>query len=152
MSFDPKTQELWAGDVGQHKWEEIDIIQRGGNYGWNLREGRHNFRRPADDTTSMIEPIIEYGRAEGGSVTGGEVYRGTKYPTLDGVYIYGDYLSGRLWGARRDGDTSIEVKDVTPDTRAFVSSFGRGPDGSILACVFPAPYQRTGRIMRVTPR
>ena len=130
MSFDPKTHKLWAGDVGQNKWEEIDIIQRGGNYGWNLREGRHAFKQDPDDTTVVIEPIIEYGRSDGGSVTGGEVYRGAAYTT----------------------DSTIEVREVTPENRAFVSSFGRGPDGSILACVFPGPYQRTGRIMRIVPK
>jgi glucose/arabinose dehydrogenase len=151
MSFDPKTHELWAGDVGQNKWEEIDLIQRGGNYGWNLREGRHVFKQDPDDTTTVIEPIIEYGRSDGGSVTGGEVYRGVAYPKLDGVYVYGDYMSGKIWAARKKTDSTIEVREVTPENRAFVSSFGRGPDGSILACVFPAPYQRTGRIMRIVP-
>jgi glucose/arabinose dehydrogenase len=152
MSFDPKTHKLWAGDVGQNKWEEIDIIQRGGNYGWNLREGSHAFKQDPNDTTTVIEPVIEYGRSDGGSVTGGEVYRGASHPEFDGVYVYGDYMSGKIWAARQTTDATIEVREVTPETHAFVSSFGRGPDGNILACVFPAPYQRTGRIMRIIPK
>ncbi|MDG1838301.1 MAG: PQQ-dependent sugar dehydrogenase [Phycisphaerales bacterium] len=152
MSFDPKTHELWAGDVGQNKWEEINIIQRGGNYGWKLREGRHVFKQDPSDTTTVIEPIIEYGRSDGGSVTGGEVYRGSDHPNFNGVYVYGDYMSGKIWGARQTTNATIEVRDVTPEKRAFVSSFGQGPDGSILACVFSAPYQRTGRIMRIVPQ
>lgn len=103
MSFDRKTGVLWAADVGQNVWEEIDIIERGGNYGWNLREGKHPFapnfpEKPA----SLIDPIWEYDHDVGKSITGGHVYRGTKVPQLEGYYLYGDYVSGRLWGLKYD--------------------------------------------------
>lgn len=149
MAFDPGTGELWAGDVGQNAWEEIDIITRGGNYGWNYREGTHSFKKRTEDNPTFIEPIIEYGRREGGSVTGGEVYRGEKYPLMQGVYIYGDYMSGRIWGARRDDDGAIQTRELTGEKRLFPSSFGVGPDGELYTCTFNAPYQRTGRIMRL---
>ncbi|MCP4757973.1 MAG: PQQ-dependent sugar dehydrogenase [Planctomycetes bacterium] len=151
MSFDPKTGELWAGDVGQNAWEEIDIIRRGGNYGWNLREGRHLFQSLEDEPKDLVDPVIEYGRGEGGSVTGGSVYRGSEYPSLDGVYIYGDYMSGRLWGACRDSTGAFHTKEITGSKRLFPSSFGTGPNGEILACVFSGPYQRSGQIVKVQP-
>lgn len=149
MAFDSKTGALWAGDVGQNAWEEIDIITRGGNYGWNVREGMHSFQKGHGSDTSFIEPIIEYGRRAGGSVTGGDVYRGTKFPTMQGVYIYGDYMSGRIWGTRRGDDGETHTRELTGEKRLFPSSFGVGPDGELYVCAFNGPYQPTGRIMRI---
>ena len=152
MSFDQKTGELWAGDVGQNAWEEIDIIVRGGNYGWNIREGRHVFNETDQADPELIEPIIEYGRRQGGSVTGGVVYRGKSHPSLDGVYVYGDYMSGRLWGACRGDDGVIKTRELTSEKRFFPSSFGTGPRGELYGCIFEAPYQRHGKIMRIEAR
>ena len=153
MSFDPATGELWAGDVGQNAWEEIDIVSRGGNYGWNIREGRHGFRAsPDDESKVLIEPVIEYGRDLGGSVTGGAVYRGDAFPAMRGVYVYGDYMSGRLWGACRSDDGQVHTRELTGKRRLFPSSFGVGPDGAILMCAFSGPYQRTGEIVRLQPK
>jgi uncharacterized membrane protein YozB (DUF420 family)/glucose/arabinose dehydrogenase len=102
FSFDRETGALWAGDVGQDKWEEINIVKKGGNYGWNCREGRHAFKPcpPAD----FIEPAAEHGREEAQSVTGGYVYRGKKIPWLAGRYVYGDFMTGNIW-ALREGET-----------------------------------------------
>lgn len=104
MAFDPQTKLLWAGDVGQDAWEEIDLIQRGGNYGWNVREGIHPFvkkgnKPPARDKKpqGMIDPIFEYHHDVGKSITGGFVYRGKQVPELEGAYLYADYVSGKLW-------------------------------------------------------
>ncbi len=152
MSFDPKTGDLWAGDVGQNAWEEVDIIERGGNYGWNEREGMHPFKPGGNASQSFVEPVFEYGRGLGGSITGGHVYRGVEYPRLDGLYIFGDYMSGRLWALARDADAGVQSQEITPKDRGYPSSFGVGPDGSILMCAFSAPYQRTGRIVRLVPR
>lgn len=149
MAFDTDTGELWAGDVGQNAWEEIDIITRGGNYGWNHREGKHPFNGDEENETIFIDPIIEYGRRDGGSVTGGEVYRGVQFPEMQGVYFYGDYMSGRLWGARRRDDDVVQTKELTGEKRLFPSSFGVGPDGELYICTFSGPYQRSGRIMRI---
>jgi glucose/arabinose dehydrogenase len=97
FSFDPKGR-LIAGDVGQDRFEEVDIVERGDNQGWNVREAAHCFE-PADGCTSagMIDPIFEYGRDAGNSITGGQVYLGRRNAALRDKYIFGDYVSGRLW-------------------------------------------------------
>ena len=98
MSFDRKTGELWAGDVGQNLYEEIDIIKAGGNYGWNLREALHPFgAKGVDVRPDLIEPVWEYHHDIGKSITGGLVYRGKKVPELEGAYLYADYISARVW-------------------------------------------------------
>ena len=149
MSFDPKTGDLWAGDVGQGSWEEVDIIRHGGNYGWNAREGAHPFAADAlAKGSTAIEPIIEYDRSKGGSITGGEVVRKSGSP-LDGVYLYGDYMSGRMWGLRRADDGTVTFREVLRGNRRPVSSFGRGSDGEIYVAAFEAPYQGKGRIYRL---
>jgi glucose/arabinose dehydrogenase len=103
MAFDKKTGLLWAADVGQDIWEEIDIIKKGGNYGWNLREGMHKFgRRGVDKRDDLIEPIWEYHHDVGKSITGGFVYRGKKLPELEGKYLYADYVTGLVWGLTYD--------------------------------------------------
>ena len=102
MSFDQKTGALWAGDVGQNKFEEVDIIVKGGNYGWNAREGKHAFRG-GEGQGPFVEPVFEYNRRGGGSITGGYVYRGKAYPQLDGIYFVADFMSGRIWGLRAKG-------------------------------------------------
>ena len=98
MTFDTQTGTLWAGDVGQDLWEEIDIIVRGGNYGWNLREGKHDFGPDGSPPRGdLIEPIFEYPHSVGKSITGGLVYRGKALPQLAGGYLYADFVSGKLW-------------------------------------------------------
>jgi len=103
MSFDRKTGHLWAGDVGQNLYEEINIVKKGGNYGWNRREGLHPFGAlgtgPKKDFT---DPIFEYHHDIGKSITGGTVYRGARVPELDGWYLYGDYVSSRVWALKYD--------------------------------------------------
>ncbi len=96
-SFDRATGRLWAGDVGQNLWEEIDVIVRGGNYGWAIREGMHCYQALSCTGTGLIEPVAEYSHLDGCSVTGGYVYRGTAVPALRGQYLYGDFCSGRIW-------------------------------------------------------
>ncbi len=110
MAFDTKTGQLWAGDVGQDLWEEIDIIVRGGNYGWNLREGKHEFGPDgALPRADLIEPIFEYPHTVGKSITGGLVYRGQAVPQLAGGYLYADFVSGKLWALWYDA----QAKRVT---------------------------------------
>jgi len=103
MSFDPVTGSLWAGDVGQNAWEEIDLVQGGHNYGWNLREGKECFRNNDCDTPGLTEPIHVYGRDKGVSVTAGPVYRGSALPALQGAPIFGDFGSGSIWALCQDG-------------------------------------------------
>jgi glucose/arabinose dehydrogenase len=145
MSFDA-AGNLWAGDVGQNRWEEIDIIVRGGNYGWNLREGRHLFRRGSADVP-LIDPIVDYGRTEGMCVTGGYVYRGSRCPDLVGAYVYGDYVSGRIWALRyRSGEMIAHTQILTGSQREHIASFGEGPDGELYICAFDRLDGREGRL------
>ncbi len=100
FSFDRETGALWAGDVGQNAWEEIDIVRRGGNYGWRVMEGAHCFRPPSGCRADGLElPVVEYPNGGGRcSVIGGYVYRGRRIPALVGTYVYGDYCSGEIFG------------------------------------------------------
>ncbi len=103
MAFDKKTGSLFAADVGQNLFEEINLIQKGGNYGWNFREGYHPFgsKTPPEDA-KFIDPIWEYDHLVGKSITGGLVYRGKAIPALDGCYLYADYVSGKIWALDYD--------------------------------------------------
>jgi glucose/arabinose dehydrogenase len=133
MSFDRKTGKLWAGDVGQNLYEEIDIITKGGNYGWSVREGLHPFGNEGSDVRKdLIEPIWEYDHVVGKCIIGGHVYRGTKLPELDGHYIYADYVTGKLWALRYDEDKRRVVANRTIKTKgAPVLSFGEDEKGEV---------------------
>ncbi len=138
MSFDRETDELWAGDVGQNQWEEIDLIRKGGNYGWRFREGNHRFDRatPPEDA-NFIDPVVDYPRSDGISVTGGFVYRGTARPAAVGVYLYADYQSGRIWGLRaEDGELIEGPKEIARLRNSLISSFGEDADGELWLCTF----------------
>lgn len=128
-SFDRQTGELWAADVGQNQWEEVNRIQRGGNYGWALREGAHCFKANCD-STGLIDPVAEYDHSDGCSITGGYVYRGTAITGLAGVYLYGDFCSGRISGLfPLDGD-GFENRSLL-QTELNIASFGEGTDGEL---------------------
>lgn len=103
-SFDRKTGKLWAGDVGGGRIEEIDIVENGGNYGWPCMEGREPTGK-CEVEGGAIEPIWDYTRAHGRSVTGGFVYRGEAMPELYGTYFFSDFGSGGVWGLEHDGDS-----------------------------------------------
>ncbi|MCA9091688.1 MAG: PQQ-dependent sugar dehydrogenase, partial [Planctomycetaceae bacterium] len=106
IAFDRETHLLWAADVGQNLWEEIDIVHRGGNYGWNLREGQHQFSPQGVSANSrLVEPIFEYHHDIGKSITGGTVYRGKQIPALVGKYVYADYVTGFVWALDYDQST-----------------------------------------------
>jgi glucose/arabinose dehydrogenase len=126
LAFDRKTETLWAADVGQDLWEEIDIIRRGGNYGWNLREGKHPFGpKGVGPRRDLIEPIWEYHHNIGKSITGGCVYRGKRVPELVGKYLYADYVSGKVWALDYDEKASKVVANYTiPAPNLPVMSFG----------------------------
>lgn len=152
MSFDKQTGELWAGDIGQIAWEEIDIIVKGGNYGWNIREGKHDFKLSETDS-QLLDPIVEYGRNKGISVTGGYVYRGTKMPELFGAYIYADYVTSRIWALRQENGEVVAHREIfRPPPRGYISSFGEGPDGEIYICAFDRlrVASSTGRIYHMS--
>ncbi|MBI1346231.1 glucose sorbosone dehydrogenase [bacterium] len=103
LSFDRSTGTGWIAEVGQNVWEEIDILEKGGNYGWNLREGKHVFNPAgAGIHSNLIDPIWEYDHSVGKSITGGQVYRGKEVPELAGHYLYADYVSGKVWALKYD--------------------------------------------------
>ncbi len=133
LSFDRKTGTLWAGDVGQNLWEEINIIVKGGNYGWNLREATHPFGpEGSGPRTDLIEPIWEYDHQVGKSITGGLVYRGKKLPELAGMYVYADYVTGKIWALKYDADKKEVVSNLSIPTEGFpIISFGEDAEGEI---------------------
>jgi uncharacterized repeat protein (TIGR03806 family) len=136
LSFDRLTGTLWAGDVGQDLWEEIDVIVRGGNYGWNLREGTHPFRpNLAKGDEKLIEPVIDYHHSVGKSVTGGVVYRGKRLPDLYGAYLYADFVSGTIWALRYDGQ-KMTHNQVIAQSKLPVSSFGEDESGEVYFTAF----------------
>jgi glucose/arabinose dehydrogenase len=131
FSFDNETGLLWAGDVGQNRWEEINIISKGANYGWNIMEGFHCYS-PANgcDQTGLTLPLVEYEHSEGCSVTGGYVYRGDKILSLQGYYIYGDYCSGNIWALSYDGNT-VTQNVLLVESELNITSFGQDPAGNL---------------------
>jgi glucose/arabinose dehydrogenase len=117
MSFDEETGRLFVGDVGQNTWEEVNVVEKGGNYGWNVREGAHCFQvdecpTETPDGEPLVDPILEYPNQRGGpdaeitgiSVTGGHVYRGEAIPSLRGDYVFGD-LTGQLLRGEEDAES-----------------------------------------------
>ena len=146
FSFDRATGDLWAGDVGQNAYEEIDLIVPGGNYGWNVAEGSHCYppSRSACDRSDMLPPVVEYPLERGTcSVTGGYVYRGSRLPALAGVYVYADFCGGQVWALRFDG-REVAERALVADTGLQIPSFGEGPDGELYILAFD------GRVYRLT--
>jgi len=145
FSFDPITGWLWTADVGQDKYEEIDIIEKGGNYGWNIMEGLHCFDPPSNcDPSGLILPIWEYDHDAGRSITGGFVYRGVSVPELVGQYIYADFVSGRIWALQYDGTNPAQNK-LLQDTDLLIASFGVDENNELYIAAFD------GKIYRFKP-
>jgi glucose/arabinose dehydrogenase len=144
-SFDRVTGDLWVGDVGQSAWEEVDIVVLGGNYGWRIREGAHcnDVYDSNCSSTGLIDPVTEYDRSTGQSITGGYVYRGNDIPGLNGVYIYGDYVQGTIFQYYDNGQGTI-IDGELLDTDFFISSFAEAHNGEL----FVLDYQ-TGTIHRI---
>jgi glucose/arabinose dehydrogenase len=133
LSFDRLNGRLFVGDVGQKNWEEIDIVTKGGNYGWRVREGTH-IKTPTDpDPKNWINPIIDYGRQEGTSVTGGFLYRGKQIPELYGKYVFADLL-GKVWSLT-DEEKELWRKEELPISKAgghwLIYSFGEDQAGEL---------------------
>ncbi len=136
FSFDRGAGRLWTADVGQNAWEEVDIVRRGGNYGWRVMEGAHCFSpRRGCRRAGLVLPVAEYAnRGPRCSVTGGYVYRGSRISALRGTYLFGDYCSGELFGLRdRDGlgKSSLSVPEVLLWTGLRLSSFGEDEAGEL---------------------
>lgn len=125
FSFDAQTGLLWAGDVGQNEFEEIDIITKGGNYGWRLKEANrcYNPRKDCNLSDSLSDPIHQYPRSDGSSVTGGFVYRGSLIPALKGKYLFADYSNGNIWALTFNKNTKTGHVLLTKGGGS-VSAFG----------------------------
>ncbi len=144
MSFDRETGALWAADVGQNKIEEVDVLVRGGFYGWNSFEADQQFdarrgKRPTPP--DAIPPVASYSHRDGLSITGGYVYRGAAVPALRGWYVYSDFITKRAWACNRDGDVVKLANAPYPP-----SSFGETPDGELLMTCF---IQKKGKVYRL---
>ncbi len=138
--FDRKTGELWSGDVGQNKWEEINIVRKGANYGWNAREAMHDFK-PASGGP-FEEPVIEHAHAKpkmtdgANSITGGCVYRGKRLKELDGVYLYGDFVTGNMYALRWDGKKVADSRLIFEFKLKQIAIFGEDRDGDVYWSTF----------------
>ena len=133
LSFDRKTGQLWAADVGQDFWEEINVIEPGKNYGWNLREAQHKFGLVGSEARpDLVDPIFEYDHEVGKSITGGLVYRGTEVPGLQGYYLYADYVSGKVWGLKYDLDSRrVTANRLIAGDNVPVITFGDDAAGEV---------------------
>jgi glucose/arabinose dehydrogenase len=144
FSFD-MTGRLWCGDVGQNQWEEIDLIVRGGNYGWKIKEGNHCFPPGANCAgQGLLPPVHEYDRASGVSVTGGAIHSGVGQPELKGRYIYGDFGSGKIWALDYTGGHVVS-NTLLADTHAPIAAFGQDPTGALLVVLYDGSIARLVR-------
>jgi putative heme-binding domain-containing protein len=131
FSFDRVTGELWVGDVGQDRYEEVDLVRRGENFGWNVFEGFERFsNRYCTEGAAYVPPVFAYGRKFGPSVTGGFVYRGDPKSSFYGVYIFGDYQSQRIWGLTQENRKLKKIRQIAHLSQGVVS-FGSDDSGNL---------------------
>ncbi len=135
FSFDKMTGKLWCADVGQDLWEEIDTIQNGKNYGWNIMEGKHCYNSSNCDTARLTLPIWEYDHSSGNcSITGGYVYRGNSVPQLTGEYIYADYCTSNIWAL--DAAGSSPKNEFLLKAPGQITAFGVDQNNELYFCDF----------------
>jgi glucose/arabinose dehydrogenase len=150
LSFDRATDDLYIADVGQDNWEEVDFLAAGSsggaNFGWNYREGSHPFAGGLPASVHLTYPVTEYAHDQGGcSVTGGYVYRG-QVADWAGIYLYGDFCSGKIWGLRRTGQAVSAPawqSRLLFETGANITTFGQDPSGEVYFA------SRSGEIYRL---
>ncbi len=134
IAFDSKTGRLWAGDVGQELWEEVNVIEKGGNYGWSNREGNYAFGKRPDfpGVSQPLNPVWAYDHSVGKSITGGRVYRSNRVPELTGKYIYADYVSGAIWALTYDeASGKATANEQLVEKGIAVLAFGEDPSGEV---------------------
>ena len=147
FSADRQTGDIWVGDVGWELWEMIHLARSGGNYGWSITEGPQPVYPDAPRGPGpIVPPVVSHPHSEAGSITGGYVYRGRKLPGLVGVYIYGDFQSGKVWGLRHDG-SQLTWRGELANTPLQLVSFGEDNEGEVYAIDF----QRTHQIYQFVP-
>ncbi|MCL6259893.1 PQQ-dependent sugar dehydrogenase [Aquiflexum sp. TKW24L] len=145
FSFDTQNGRLWAGDVGQNRAEEIDIVTNGGNYGWRTMEGFECYN-PANNCnqTGLLMPIVEYGHSNGDvSVTGGFVYRGATLDELKGLYVYGDFVSGRIWTLNH-ANIKNPINTELMKASFPIASFGVDQQNELYICGFDGKIYKFG--------
>jgi len=132
ITTDVKTGHIWVGNNGQDLWEQAYLVARGANYGWSVFEGSHPFYLQRElGPTPVSKPTLEHPHSESRSLTGGVVYYGDKFPELRGAYIYGDYSTGKIWGAKHDGEKLLWHRELA-DTAAQISAFAVDNQGNLL--------------------
>jgi len=157
FSFDRDTGNLFIGDVGQNQWEEIDFEPRfdpgGRDYGWNTMEGNHCFQTSGCEIDGLTLPVFEYNHTEGCSVTGGYVYRGSRFPALAGLYLFGDFCSGTLWALAPVGPDDWTAA-VVAQTDASIAGFGEDETGELYLTDLGSGtvYRITGQVLSPEPR
>lgn len=133
-SFDRLTGDLFIADVGQNKFEEVNFLASGSppgvNFGWPFREAAEPFKGSPPSGVDLLDPVIQYGRADGCSVTGGYVYRGQSLPEWYGIYLFGDYCTGSVWGLLRDTNGAWQMQRLFQQP-ASISSFGQDSAGEL---------------------
>jgi uncharacterized repeat protein (TIGR03806 family) len=141
FGMDPLTGDVWAGDVGQAAWEEIDRVQAGRNYGWSIREGAHCHGTSLPcNTAGLTDPDLEYSHDSGCAVIGGPVYRGAAIPALDGAAVFGDFCSARIWAALPDGEGGYERADLVT-APAGILGFGQDADGEVVVLLYTGAFR-----------
>ncbi|MFZ1729492.1 MAG: PQQ-dependent sugar dehydrogenase [Bacteroidota bacterium] len=142
FSFDPAFGRLWVADVGQNRYEEVNIVEKGKNYGWNVMEGFACYNPQSGcDETGLTKPVIEYGREMGSSITGGPLYRGNDFPDLVEKYIYADFVSGKIWALRYNLPNDFS-NELLLNSGKNISAFGVDERGEILICSFDGAIYR----------
>jgi uncharacterized repeat protein (TIGR03806 family) len=141
FSFDRATGALWAGDVGQDRFEEVDLVTRAGNYGWRPFEGYEQFEDEELSYGTHATPLAVYGRNEGNSITGGYVYRGASLPLLQGIYLFADFSTGNVWGLRLAAEGGWERR-LLLESGMPISSFGEDASGEVYVCSFDGGLYR----------
>ncbi|AXE21361.1 glucose sorbosone dehydrogenase [Runella rosea] len=148
VTADRENGRFWIADVGQNAREEIDILERGGNYGWRIAEGKECYSPATNcNRTGLVEPVFDYGTSDGRSITGGYVYRGAKLADLRGQYIYGDFVSGKIWALQYNETTRQASNKLITQLTGSLSSFGEDEAGEL----YLLNYQ-TGKIQQLTNR
>jgi glucose/arabinose dehydrogenase len=148
MTFDPETGDMWVADVGEDTWEEVNRVERGGNYGWPIMEGPACFQELDCDDEGLIPPRAWYGREHGCAIIGGYVYRGSRLPELYGHYLYADFCHGRTWALDVARDDSEPVEIAFPNIP--VTSFLRAHDGEVYLVSFRGGIHRLN-VVEPTP-
>jgi glucose/arabinose dehydrogenase len=144
--FDRAAGLLYIADVGQNKWEEVDVVStksKGLNFGWNIMEGDHCYRLPLCNRRGLVTPVLEYDHKQGCSITGGFVYRGRRIPFLAGCYLFSDYCSGWIRSFRYADGRATDLKEWDVGDVGNVTSFGEDASGELYVCTMD------GRVMRL---